>query len=514
MNKLFIIDLMPFLYKMLLSWVAAGVVSLGWAGVGPAHSAENEAAVLRDMRKDVAALKMKVGYPGRFLEVADSVRAVRQQKYVRQERPLGRIGELYDVGEESVGYIEAESAVKPTLYMGESTDEALNENAADFEQTNEMVEGEKGHWRNPLPLALRYFRFKGVQPENVRFIEEIADVTNGVPFCGSPREVLMRDVALRTLRLCMRDFLIDGVKRDRLPWAGDLSVSLLANAYSFRDPEIVKRTLTVLDSAGWEAGDVNGIIDYSLWLVICHDLFQRYFGDTDFLKAKYDRVAGRLESFAARANAEGFLTEDGSDRAKVWLFIDWTDDAHSTVALNSIYYGALMAGRNLAVRAGRSEDAKRWAERARKLRAAIRERAWDAGRGLFRYDMLDPAKGHFTRHPNIYAVYFGIAEGDELKSIGRALAAGDLPAVGTPYVSTYEVMALNMCGLREDARARVERIWGGMLDLGATTFWEGFNPAHRGLQHLAFYGRPFANSKCHAWGSAPVFLLPMLREGK
>lgn len=60
-----------------------------------------------------------------------------------------------------------------------------------------------------------------------------------------------------------------------------------------------------------------------------------------------------------------------------------------------------------------------------------------------------------------------------------------------------------------DARNLVERIWDGMLDLGATTFWEGFDPSARGSEHWEFYKRPFGKSLCHAWGSAPVFLLRM-----
>ena len=473
-------------------------------------SETNLAAILRDMRADVKALKMKVGYPGKFLEVPESVKARRLQKYVTREVELRRDGDFFDVGEESVGYVEAESETRPLLFLGESKAEALNEDEKDFEQTNEMVETQRGRWRTPLPLALRYFRFKGEAPKSVRFVEEIADVTDRVPFSGSEREVRMRNVALRTLRLCMRDFLIDGVKRDRLPWSGDLSVSLLANAYSYREPEIVKRTLTVLDSAGWEAGDVNGIIDFSFWHVISHEKFQEHFGDLDFLKASYPKVAGRLESFAGRVGAGGLIDRASLERHPTWLFIDWTDDAKSTTAVNMLHYGALLAGAKLANRVGAKADAARWTARAAALKARLRETAWDGERGLFRFDVSDPAFGHFTRHANLYAAYFGVAEGKELESIGAALAADDLPAVGTPYVNAYQVMALLKCGRAADARKLLERVWGGMLDAGATSFWEGYDEKEQGDERWRFYGRPFAKSLCHAWGAAPLFLLPML----
>ena len=51
-----------------------------------------------------------------------------------------------------------------------------------------------------------------------------------------------------------------------------------------------------------------------------------------------------------------------------------------------------------------------------------------------------------------------------------------------------------------------------MLDAGATSFWEGFDANEKGDEMLRFYGRPYGKSLCHAWSSAPVFLLPMLKE--
>jgi hypothetical protein len=53
----------------------------------------------------------------------------------------------------------------------------------------------------------------------------------------------------------------------------------------------------------------------------------------------------------------------------------------------------------------------------------------------------------------------------------------------------------------------MRQYWGGMLDEGATTFWEKYVPSEQGCQHLAMYGRPYGKSLCHAWGAAPLYLL-------
>ena len=46
-----------------------------------------------------------------------------------------------------------------------------------------------------------------------------------------------------------------------------------------------------------------------------------------------------------------------------------------------------------------------------------------------------------------------------------------------------------------------------MVDLGATTVWEQFDPTEEGIAHYAMYGQKFGRSLCHAWGSGPIALL-------
>jgi hypothetical protein len=49
--------------------------------------------------------------------------------------------------------------------------------------------------------------------------------------------------------------------------------------------------------------------------------------------------------------------------------------------------------------------------------------------------------------------------------------------------------------------------WGGMLKLGATSFWEKYNPNEEYPLLLSMYGRPFGKSLCHSWGASPLYLL-------
>ena len=46
-----------------------------------------------------------------------------------------------------------------------------------------------------------------------------------------------------------------------------------------------------------------------------------------------------------------------------------------------------------------------------------------------------------------------------------------------------------------------------MLQEGATSVWEAYDPRQTGAEHFAMYGSPYGKSLCHAWGSGPILLL-------
>lgn len=460
-----------------------------------------QAVRLVQMRQEVSAAKMKVGYPGvHHVPTAEELKWKLEEFPLCERKPVSIDG-YYDMKTETIGYVEACSDKKPILFVGESIAEMMAENPADFEQTTEMEKVSPGTWRSVVPLALRYFRFKD-SVGSVRFLESLdpSFSVRGSFFHPDARLVEMWNASARTLHLCTRHFIIDGVKRDRLPWAGDLSVSLMANAYTSGDPSVVRRSLAVLETFKPTESDVNGLLDYSLWLVISHDLYQLYYGDIEFLRTQYPSIKCRLDTFISRADSDGLLRDDGW-KGNSKPFVDWTEEVRRNVgdgtiaSINMVYKGALDAGARLAERVGEREDAERWRMRAQAVKEACRKR-W-----------LDPKTRLFgpLRYANFYAVEFGVAEDSEHESIGNALAGDAMPEVGTPYCAYWQNAALVKCGRADAAMANVRRIWGGMLDDGATTFWEGWSAGSRGVEKYEFYKRPFAKSLCHAWSASPSF---------
>lgn len=59
--------------------------------------------------------------------------------------------------------------------------------------------------------------------------------------------------------------------------------------------------------------------------------------------------------------------------------------------------------------------------------------------------------------------------------------------------------------MNSEAKKYVEDYWGGMVRLGADTFWEYYVPDN----HLfsSYNGYTLLNSYCHAWSCTPIYFI-------
>ncbi len=63
----------------------------------------------------------------------------------------------------------------------------------------------------------------------------------------------------------------------------------------------------------------------------------------------------------------------------------------------------------------------------------------------------------------------------------------NIQKITTPYMRFYELEALCAMGEQNYVLKEMKDYWGGMLKLGATSFWEEYNPTKKGAEH------------CHVW---------------
>jgi len=140
------------------------------------------------------------------------------------------------------------------------------------------------------------------------------------------------------------------------------------------------------------------------------------------------------------------------------------------------------------------------------LREKIIFRFFDKDRGFI--DSFVSGKNHVTRHANILAILFDFVESEMQEIIlDKVLLNDEVPAITTPYFRFYELDALAKAGRLREVYDAILSYWGGMIEEGAVTFWEAYDPKETGNARYAMYGDPFGKSLCHAWGAGPIYLL-------
>jgi hypothetical protein len=73
------------------------------------------------------------------------------------------------------------------------------------------------------------------------------------------------------------------------------------------------------------------------------------------------------------------------------------------------------------------------------------------------------------------------------------------------------VEAMALSGLEEEALLLVKNYWGGMVERGADTFWEVFDPSDSAYSP---YNDVHVNSFCHAWSCTPTWFFRSVGLGQ
>jgi hypothetical protein len=402
------------------------------------------------------------------------------------------------------------STTRPVLSTGESRAEALAQDGADHETRHDVVRRPDGRWTSRHLLGFRYAVVRSADGGDID-VEVQAQVhpveRRGAFVCSDDRLNRIWSTSAYTLRLCLQQLVVDGIKRDRMPWMGDQALSTLTNAYAFADRQAAHDTIVALGQP--KHGYVNGIADYSLWWVIACGFYLRHFDAHDDVPRLAERVQAFLTEMALYTDPAGVLRPAALPNQFVThVFLDWgveIDEDRDLTALQMLWWWALRAGVRI-LRAAGHPAARDWEGRVAALRDVLLRRAWHEPTGSWR-EYLDDDAPSTTPYADFLSVVAGVLE-PVPDGVRAALVSAD--RAGTPFMTAFALRALGLAGEREEAVRRLSGWWGRMLDAGAQTFWEDFDDGEDGL---AMYGRPFGKSLCHAWSAGPLALLPELVLG-
>lgn len=324
----------------------------------------------------------------------------------------------------------------------------------------------------------------------------------GIFECSDTRLTKIWNTAAYTVFLNMQDYLWDGIKRDRLVWIGDLNTEIKTILAVFGENDIVPQSLDLIRDTTRAGEWMNGISSYSMWWVINQYEWYLATGNKRYLASQDDALYELLWRFIRSVG------DDGREQLmRTGRFLDWQSSDNP----KAIHAG-LQALLKLAIEYG--------------------------GRMctlLGNKDLALDCEVCVDKMARYVPYHSGSKQAAALLSLSGLRAAEDMNTnVLTPggvhgystFFGYYILKTKGDAGDVDGALDDIRRYWGGMLDMGATTFWEDFNvdwmknsfridelplgsmhDIHGDFGEYCY--KNFRHSLCHGWASGPC---PFLSE--
>ena len=298
------------------------------------------------------------------------------------------------------------------------------------------------------------------------------------------------ETAKRTVDLCASSGMVwDGVKRDRLVWIGDVHPEMLALTTLYGRVPAVERALEFVKEQTPLPEWMNWYPMYSMWWIIIVADYLKRTGEESFARRQIDYIAGLMDLML------NYVSTDGETSYPL-NFVDWptsgqVDELQGVRAINII---AAKKATALLKQFGKK------CESAEELLARLMKKE------------IKVEKSKSVLGLKYFAV--GLDEEDKAK-----LVKGGAQGM-TTFMSYYILKAVASFD-KEKAVEMMKEYYGGMLEKGATTFWEDFNlewmenscridefpkdgqkDIHGDFGAYCYKG--FRHSLCHGWSAGVI----------
>lgn len=403
---------------------------------------------------------------------------------------------------------------KLTAFVGESPEEALNENTKLFEQypieSYSLTEGEQ---QIILPeRAVRYLKIfsdKGCEISAVKFKAKIWPVDFLMSFeCNDERMNNIWNASVASLHTSTHGFYLDGIKRDYLPWSMDAVLSTFAGDYLFGDEQVSRNSLSVAMLPLNPQKTDLGIPDYPLHALIGFNHYYQRYGDFNTILSYRDRIEQLLKLYETLQDERGFIS---ANVGVSWGFVPgWATrrgpdkKGTPTYAQIMLYYNYKI-GADFSEKWGDKKSAKYYRMKSEDLKKSIIKHFWNEEQGLFingytKDGKLDTVISHHAQYWAILADIFPKERYDHLFEV--------LPTIPyyhdyVSYEKGYEFLAYSKAGKVREMWNFLFTVFGDWLAQGHTRFPENFSYKKSKDEQLIFYKRPYGLSLCHGANGVP-----------
>ena len=453
----------------------------------------------------------------RLLEKGNGQVAVNDKNLFRfvsteNEKP----GILLDFGKEihggvkiSMGIRKSKTPLKLRLRFGESVGEAMSEIGGRQNATNEHSLRDfiiEVPWLGSVEVGETGYRFLRVdvvdsgEDAPIKSIEA-AFVYRDIPYLGSfeSDDERLNEIWLTgayTVHLNMQNYLWDGIKRDRLVWVGDMHPEVMTINTVFGNHEIVSKSLDLARDQHPLPQWMNGISSYSMWWLLIHKNLYDYHGNVSYLKEQEPYMIGLLDQLST------FIDKDSKETLNGNRFLDWpTSEKPEAIhaGLQAMMIMTFQAGADMMSVLAKPELQKKYKKIADRFKK-------------------HKPKDNNTKQAAALMVLANLK--DAKKQNSKVLTKDGVQRMSTFY-GYYILEAMAKAGDYNSALSVIRKYWGGMLDLGATTFWEDFDilditnsgpidklipesnsDIHGDFGEYCYVG--YRHSLCHGWASGPT----------
>ena len=354
--------------------------------------------------------------------------------------------------------------------------------------------------------AMEDIRFSALSSTDMLMVEPLGEET--------PEMIRnINEVSVATLRECMQTVYEDGPKRDHRLWVGDLYLESLANRHSFRNFDLTKRCLYLFAALTAEDGTIisnlyenpvphpqvgSYMLTYSLLFNSTLLEYLKDTGDTATAAELWPVAKRQIEDALTYVNDDYIFDKS---RKAVWLFFDWRDGLDIDAPIQAAVIFALNQTYELANILGKESEVKQWKNIEKNMIKAARKHMYDKQGGV----ILSGEDRQLSVMSQAWMVKAGVLNQTEgQKAIATALNNESTVMPGTPYATHYLIDAMLQCGMNEAAKDYLVDYWGGMVNKGADTFWEAYDPENDFISPYNFHP---LNSYCHAWSCTPVYFI-------
>ncbi len=368
----------------------------------------------------------------------------------------------------------------------------------------------------PRRYAFRYVKIEAVALSskfdlviNSLSLDAVTSAPEEIKLSGaSEKEKAIDRVALRTLRECMQYEFEDGPKRDKRLWLGDLRLQALANYQTFKHNDLVKRCLYLFAGTANNQGEISACVftqpkviaddtymfDYSLLFIPTLLDYVCATNDIALGEELYPLAVKQLE--LAAKNFDNDVVRD-SDKLG-WCFLDWNLYLNKQCGAQAVYIYCAKSAVALLKLLGK--DTKQLECDIENKSKAMLDRFFDSELKLF----VSGKDKQVSYASNVWACLAQVLSNEENAKLLERLAVADAVKPVTPYMYHHYVQALIDCGLKQKARTVMTDYWGAMVETGADTFYELFDPEN---PEESPYGNKAVNSYCHAWSCTPSYFI-------